>query len=876
MLQYVRTLAEVPKNPLNSDTPIRTSEVSSFTGLSKRKRSEIALAVDNHSIGIYDVNNSAARQGQRSTYCSVSDPQPKLVCFSEENPKNISLGGQLRTLTFNLPTNSSPIVHIEALATYRGQNDPTHADVLVFHEDGEICCYNEALTSKTWNTRIAPGRHGDHKTAKLQIKHASTVSIQQATKTILKDREDLVKVLDAKQNVYASNLLLVLSRSIENSLPNGQGALTFRILAIKNGQQTDSDALSRNSGLIEELSSFVIPEPLEVQGKETLFSLHTSSELLYQGTAGELSIYDLTALAPRLVQTMSFLNAKDALSYIRISPNLVATSSADSVSLIDTKFASVQARYKLPMPKQARSRVSNDRKMMSPSGGTAGAQLLSYHSPSNSVILLLGRNLTAVDLSPVLTQKSIPRKRKRNGLLIDAIGRGSLCIERSQLSRKRVADLPRVLGQILDPYQETAGWKQQKKTLDILLEKGGLLEFDRMMTSALEDEKPLPDHGAVAEHPPQYKVDYLLSMMFSAVPSKRSHEDGRFLSELHLRHLPEKAWQYVIQKGLISTEQLEASLKRQNLMHQNNAIRDDDLIKTLADFDPTLATLLSLLQSPCLLKISEVCHALKITTLKFETLATPDSMQLLTQGNELVDPEPSPTGNMELENGNPGRGSPADSNSRSRFHALVDKIVRRCNTCPTLLLNKALKRQLSRSELRSVVDMLRIELAQNGWLSPYTEDRTLGAQGKQYDDNQISMIAKLLNSVVDSLGTGGWLLNNRVTDGFAEAIETVSYMRAEVYAALEGIEESAYLQGMLGEILLCGKHALNTQANRPPLILELGDRQKCALPLGLKLDHTISLTKVGAGGELQKRSRRDIGKLKSRRVPEYSFERIAV
>lgn len=61
MLQYVRTLAEVPQNPLGSDTLVRTSEVSSFTGLSKRKRSEIALAVDNHSVGIYDVGAAQNR-----------------------------------------------------------------------------------------------------------------------------------------------------------------------------------------------------------------------------------------------------------------------------------------------------------------------------------------------------------------------------------------------------------------------------------------------------------------------------------------------------------------------------------------------------------------------------------------------------------------------------------------------------------------------------------------------------------------------------------------------------------------------------------------------------------------------------------------------
>lgn len=57
MLQHVRILAEVPRNPLGLETPIRFSEVSSFSGSNKKKSSEIAVGVDGHSIGIYDVRS---------------------------------------------------------------------------------------------------------------------------------------------------------------------------------------------------------------------------------------------------------------------------------------------------------------------------------------------------------------------------------------------------------------------------------------------------------------------------------------------------------------------------------------------------------------------------------------------------------------------------------------------------------------------------------------------------------------------------------------------------------------------------------------------------------------------------------------------------
>lgn len=626
-----------------------------------------------------------------------------------------------------------------------------------------------------------------------------------------------------------------------------------------------------------ELASLAMPEPPDARGKGSVFKMYTTSGLLYQEITGNLVIYDLTTVAPRIIQKTDFTYAKAGLSYLRISPNIIATSSLDAVFLIDTKFTSFQATFALPMPKQVRSRTSNQSNSRSPNDVKAGVQLLTYHSPSSSAILLFGRRLMAVDLSAVIAGKSVSRKRKRGGLLIDAVGRGSLSAQGNQSSRTRAADLPRALGQILYPYEETSKWKDQKERLNTVLEKGDFDEYDQMAISALQDENCVSSHGIVTTRPLQYVVDYLLGNAFSTTISDRKNrsEEGCFLSELHLQHLPERAWQNLVQRGLISTERLETSLKRQSIMHQNNVLRTTGLIQALADYDTSMATLLSLLQSPCLLKVSEVCHALKICTAKFAPPTAPNSTKSLIQPREISSPEHKSADQIEIETNNLDSHSLQISESRDRFSDLLDTIIQRCDACPALLLTRALKQQLSILELRNVVDLLRIKLAQNGWLSFCADYGPTTNDEKQYHDNQISMIIKLLNCIVDGLGTRGWLLNDSAVGNSVDSIETISYMKTEICAALEGIEEAAYLQGMLGEILLCGKGALSSHDNRPPP-LDWGDKQKCALPLGLKLDRSISLTKVGAGGELQKRSMRDIGKLKSRRVPEYSFERIAV
>ncbi|KAI4092540.1 MAG: hypothetical protein LQ344_003386 [Seirophora lacunosa] len=851
MLQYVRTLAEIQASPFQPNAPVRSSDVLSLTGLSTRKRSEIALALA----------RSGPIEAQRSTYCSISDPQPKLLRFVEETDKTIRYGGQLKTSAFDLPEDGKAVVHLEALPNHRLENEAINVDVLCVHEDGTIRCYNEALTSEKWNVRTA------QKNQELHVVYTSTISIQHARQTVLKSREDILSSLDAGRDTYTPNLLLLLTRSDNETL-------SLRISAIRNSEATSIQGFLSKRSIVEELVSFTLPEPNDVRGKEASFRLHKSNGSLYQGTPGNLCVYDLTALAPQLVQTMNFPNAKGVLSYIRISSDLVATMAPDSMFLIDTRFSSFQANYALPTPKQARGKVSHDIKAKSPPLGTPGVQLLSYHSPSSSAIVLFGRNLIAVDVSTTIASRVAirDRKRKRNGLLIDAIGRDSISVEDSLPFQTRTESLRKGLRKELQTFREPLAWKEQRLALEALLEKGDQKEWDSSMASAFAS-------GNDAS-PPDYKVDYVLGKMFFTTPMEdtTNRQEDRLVSKLHLEYLPEQTWHSLIHKGLITIDRIHAALKRQARTNYNNEFRDSDLIQALVGHDPSLASLLSMLQSPCLLKVSQICHALKITVTRSLTLGAPDGTKLLTQGHENDDPKSRSPDDMHLVNGVSDDGSHQTSGEFLGFHALLDAIIGRCNACSAPSLTKALQMQLSRDELRSFINMLRIKLAQNGWLLPYTENPPSSKPNQPYSNSHLSTIGHLLNCCVDSLGSTGWLLNNDTADDSFAAIETVSFMKAEISAAVAGVEEANFLQGVLGEALLCGRSALNPQAaNRSPLVgSDWGNSQKAALPLGLKLDHNISLTKVGAGGELQKRSRRDIGKLKSRKVPEYSFEHIAI
>ncbi|KAL8671027.1 MAG: hypothetical protein Q9168_004459 [Polycauliona sp. 1 TL-2023] len=901
-MQYFQKLADIPASPFESNAKVLSSEVLSIQGETRRKRSELALAVNGYGIEIRDMRsgsivasyprslatpftftcppcsiklgNASSRSSKRLTYYFVNDPQPKLLCFSEKTGKTAGYSAQPESTSLNLPESGAPVVHIEAFAVPHGNADTPGLDILCIHQDGKISCYDEALTQRIWGPQngFAPGAsQSGIVPGKTHVVHASSISASKAGKTLLKDRDDVLGTLHANPGSFAPNLLLLVCRQAQHQGKNEQRKLLMHVLAIKS-LQADAPEVSRsNKKLVQEILSLSIPEP-KIQGsKRTVFRLHTPSGHLYQGTGRQLFIYNLTALAPQLVQTVTFEDQQNVLSYFTISPDTIAMLSGSSVVVMNTEFSSCRAKYELTM--------SNG----SPNHFPVDAQFLTYHDPSASAIVLSGRKLLAVNFSEAIPSRPLSRKRKRNGLLVDAIGRGSLSANTRSLPSKRKIASSLALGDLVDPHYETAEWQVQEKAFNDLLEKDDHFELDRQISARLDKFFRPNVFGSHKRkitsktHAPPRIVDYALSKMFSTSPrNSMDHEIVQREGELHASLVLGQTWQNLVRRGLISTERVEASLRRQDLLSPKNNLKDGGLIRALAEQDESLAALSDLLKSSCLVQISEVCHALKIVVARFSTLATGHHQKLLTNGdgptglNRILEDE------MDLANDDPPETLRPSSTSSDHLNTLLDIIIARCNACPTSTVTKAFKNELSKSELQTLVILLRAKLRQDGWLSSYTDDGlTIDAEG-QHKDRQISRIGKLMNCAVDSLGTGGWLLNNDLTDNAAEPLETISNMQAEISTALEGIWEANYLRAVLGELLICGKGALKSQTPRVHPALDWRGIPKTALPLGLKLEQDIPKTKVGAGGELQKRSKRDIGKLMSRRVPEYSFEQIAI
>lgn len=779
---------------------------------------------------------------RRLTYCSVNDPKPRLHCFSESH-STVGAGERgLQAFTFDLKDSGSSIVKLETFTVESG--DTVSIKLLAVHQDGEVRCLSHDLQVEEWRTKAITG-------ANLHVEHALVLSIEQATQSVLKNREDILAKLGHDADLPSTRLLFFVTRASTIST-GSETPLCVRIFYIGKTLQP-----------LQELLSLTLPEPRHSQATNFEYSWHCSSGTLFQNSSSFYAVYSLSGLVPQLSHHMPF-GTRKPLSCIRMTPSLVALNTSSSVSILDIHYSSIQDEQKLES--------SHNRK----------ARLLSYFAPLDVIVAIQGRKLLALQVLTTSAQPNGSQKRKRGSLLIDSIGRGSFFDKKSFVF---VRGAPRPLGTQLSNPRE--GWDRVRGRLDILLQEKNFEEFESVMADQLgigklKDENLRvhqsvdPAGGILAD---LRKVHYLLKTLFSIGQNRKFGSKDPVKWRLEVSWFPELLCHWLIRRGLFSVEHIETSLKKTGAFPAMESLKIGSFTEAIVDFDPSLKIIQFILSSPVVLESEEIVHVLRHCIGVLSQAQSVDRMRLFTSANandldrgSLVADE-----DISMDHTQDGKIT----------HALLETVLLRLNTISASRLTRALKSQLSTQELRSFVDLLRIELARGRWLSPYVEDRLEPAEDANMDNGQVCVIANLLNCAVDSLGAGGWIHGASID--LSETGNTIAYMKAEISAALGGIEEATYLKGLLGEVLLYGNTSPSARTerhnilrpNQQPLQIQSifmaeAGLERSTLPLGLKPEQRITAKRVVAGGELVDRSKRDLSRLRSRMVGKYTFDRITI
>ena len=816
----------------------------------------------------------------RYTYCSLTSPRPQIRCFTEAS----GVDEQIKSSATALDNGASPIIHIDILrATTQDEVNQFTQKLLAVHENGGLTCFSDNVETPGQPAVLRQDSTVQLLDGDVQVQLAAVISVKQARRTLLKNRDDILALLDAGPSGSLNSLLVLLSRTTAEEAAGGDGLLT---LSIYNFILLEDSASHSTKTRVPKLLSVPLPSP-KPQLRSSMFSLDASSGVLHQLWEDNWSTYNLAFSSPRLTHELHLEHP--VFSCLQITPDLLGYCSRGNLSIVDSTYHSLQCSFDFP---KSKAQAGEPETSIQPAAEER-LRLLSYFAPLGSVLILRGRKLVVIQLSIADELPQTSRKRKRNNALATSIGRGS-SLHRKPCINAQSAGQVKTLGNFL---KSTSVSSQHEKTeLDPTSSKFDPGQFERAVASAGRMHKGQRMGATIQKNSNLLGEDSALSQLLSRCIGVDRSSDKSHISTnnnvvgLKFHHLTRRLCEVFIETGVLTTYHIEMFLKHHNNLAFTESLAPGAFIQAIVDWDPSLDLIYMMLNSSLPLKLSELVRVLAIIIRTIENTEVTQRTMLLTNGelnvsDDTLKAERGVSTNVDSLNGRPWSHSHDDSNPHTSH--LLQSTLRRLYATSSSILAKALKAEMSTYELRLLVDTLRMEIARSGWLSPYEESLHVDSEVK--DHNQILYIAHLFGSVIDSIGTGGWIVSSSLREDLSETADTIAYMRAEISAALEGIEEATYLRGMLGEILLCGKNLLRSipkarqqdQAHLTllpikPVTVPFDEENESFLPLGLKPALPVSTTRVGAGGELIRRSKRDIGRLKSKAVGKYSFERISV
>ena len=782
-------------------------------------------------------------------------------------------------------------------------NGPPDHKLLAVHEDGLVSCFSKDLNAQEWSTHVTHRSSKGDPVLAYQVEHAAILSVQQAKKSLLKNRDDILATLSAASENPASSLLVVIVRSGTEGNADEMSVLMLRVFHIKLAISQAHSSHSRER--LHEVTSAILPEPLHLSSKKSTFTFHPVFGSLHQSFEGSFAVYDLNESAPRLVHEVRL--ADETSSCLQLSPSLLAYSRGTTLSIIDLPFWSLQAERDMTESFQALNSAQSPKKHRDT---PTNLRLLSYFAPLDLVVALSGRKVVAIQLSTSSSELSHSRKRKRGSCLVDAIGHRSSSATSTAVQNASTGKL-HSLGSYLPSSVTGQQWSGQKASLDRFSSQSDTRRFDDVAARALGLESRKGDnsklYSANASVIDRRKLYHILGNIFVVDETLYSSQDLRTEEQktLKMRFLPRRICNWLIEECLFTAYHVEMALKHQGSLSFTARIATGALIAAIAAQDTSLVLVAKILASNIPLSSGELVQILAIITRDTERLETEADERLLTNGDS-ESAENDHANKMQLTNGSPNEPSPPNPSTPlddKLRHRILTLTLQRLHACPSPSISRSLTTHLPPPHLRLLIDILRLSIARSGWLSPYDDNNnTISPPDLQDDNNQLTHITHLFSSLISTIGTAGWILstNPPSSSDMNSTAETISYMKAEISAALEGIEEATYLRGILGEMLLCGKETLQQQQGDSKLSItqkahdhasaggvikpitvafanEGNEEEGRILPLGLKSTvPLVSKTRIAAGGEVVERSRRDIGREKSRLVGRYSFERIVI
>ncbi|KAI9678733.1 MAG: hypothetical protein M1817_005790 [Caeruleum heppii] len=875
---------------------------------------------------------------QRLTYISLAGPKHQLVCYADLKPesgKQPSTSPITPSTVFkhDLPHSEHPVVYLDVLpVSLKDQKPRVPADLLTVRQDGMIQSYSGDLHEERWQASLGAvlgSSSADADASAYKVEYVASTDATIARRGLLAGREDVLSLLDSHVTTpkRPSSPLLILMTTKSADKKSVKTGRQLHLLTVRSKRGLSSNT---GHGALQCLLSWDLPASAGVLSTSSRPVLHAASGTFQFILNGALHTWNLTASLPKLLPPLT-LDKQPPASFLRVSNSVVLTANGASATMYDIHYQSVAASFRIALPhsKTARKKRKVAQAVASPL--PSSVRLLSYDARSGVATAIAGDQLLGIEID---FQATVNRssKRKAGGSLLDAMGHGLRAGDINRKPNLGLDQLPNALTKLfsLPCAAKESVWKERKQKLTQYAAEGNIESFEREFEQLVSDfdassrprkraksslEKQShqmdPDTGSTTrvsngvgleatlnadtntlEPIFDQRVPLLvLRSLFTTVGDENAGVSGTRVSagrRLEVAFFPPKVFDWLLLSGNFSMPNIQKALRQDSSSHTASfSIEAEEVIRSLMVLDPQAHVLLLVLESPCYLGADEVVQAINILMESLGFLGDPTEAAPLAI-TENGDKDMADDDAMEIE----GEAAEEelehavallDDGDNARDQALSRALLR-LHSFPIPTVTAALKRNTSRAGVISLIQMFRNELARDGWLSACLNDDLAVSAEDEAPDQSIKLIGDLLTCALDSVGISGWVgysLAFDVTDGAAEIINV---LKAEVATTLEGVEDALQAANLLGQVLRYGKSAsavrsqaaAKTTTDNGHIIVRTGPVEDQMLPLGLKVEQDISRTKVGAGGEIQKRSARDVGRLKSMRVGKYSVESIVI
>ncbi|KAB8360780.1 hypothetical protein FH972_024514 [Carpinus fangiana] len=913
-IEEPQVLLSLPRPLDPAESNVSVAPVFGLAQSRKRKRPELVVGIDGECVNVYDVKTprlisshaisqqtrltaapcclyqrGRARAARRFTYAAVRNnlgaPQHHLFCFREDIlNRNQGAAVPVKTST-DLGAHNNPVVHIESHFPDITEENESH-EILAIQQDGTITCLTEDVSETKWASKLqasyAPQSSGSH------VDYVRSFDGSEAIQGIFKDRPEVLAVLQptATANLEALRQLQILfttTHTTDDSTRQAHAYCIRPVSSVANQRSIAQHLCTWDFSVLSTNAQSVSQQSLDP--RNGVFQLRIGSTLVN---------YDLSSSAAHRISTFSPIPSSS--TFLPVSAKLSLISSKTSCQLYDIHYKSLQA-VQTASAAQAANAGSRKRKRVSLDASNQPVRLVQYFARLGLAIGLLGNDVIGY---PVKLATSTHSKLERGSRLFDAIGRAAPSASTQEQDETLLSLLQ------MAEKRDTTGF--EKLFFQLVSPKEEHQAPAKLAKKLTESKTGNSGSGLTEDHVRRFG-SCALAAIFSRddAPAK---QDGPFGSSdgVRVKFLPTNVFRWLSLYQLVRPENISRALQHKTSPTARlRNITYEGIATAVAAADPSLALLSDLVIKNSLVSHTGLVRALRILLRSFDNPQMLRTDRMLTNGDieDIEDPlSGTPENQVEveesaaqwdldiasimLEDGPSGRGL--------ALRICCEKLAGGSTSKQVV---RALRDQMSRRDLALLIELLRFELANGGWTSRCLDFFPNPDADPVGQDEIIWVICELLNRALDALGTGGWLgFGTGPSTAFSgmatpdddseqadDEIALIHQLREDASAVVEGVQESSFFTGFLRDFIRFSE-AQRSSARRGgagPGTSKGGEITTAAeenidpiLPLGLKSVQRVGNTRIGAGGEIQKRSRRDIAAKLGKQVGVYSFETIRV